>query len=256
MNDTKIKALAATVVVADLAVGFALGYKVAEKRLRDKYEAQLAEDIASVKATYQDMAQKEGVFSTPEGAAALLIPDEEERERIILDAGKKAFEQYASTALKDAPEQIAQALDLTQHNVFDTAAADEDLDAAGVPWDAGLPAREGDRPYIVTVDEFMESENDQLTITYYDGCGTLTDEKERILDDIDNLVGLANLNEFGRGSKDEHIVYVRNETISTDFEIVREMDTYSHAVLGIVEDEPVKPAPRKRKPKASVRDDG
>lgn len=72
-------------------------------------------------------------------------------------------------------------------------------------------------PYLITVDEFDElPEYDKLTVTYYSGDMTLTDDKDELMD-IESTVGHEALNVLG---SDNPCIYVRNDRIAVDYEIL------------------------------------
>lgn len=82
-----------------------------------------------------------------------------------------------------------------------------------------------DDMYVITPDEFAELEDYEThSLTYYQD-GVLTDEEDNPIDDIDELVGLESLESFGMYETDS--VYVRNERLKTDYEILLDMRSYS-----------------------------
>lgn len=92
----------------------------------------------------------------------------------------------------------------------------------------------GDRgPYVINTEEFSEemSHFDKLTIYYYEDDDTLTDDNEEILSDVNSIVGDA-LENFGNGSDDPEVVYVRNERMAIDYEVIRLSKSYKETVLG------------------------
>lgn len=62
------------------------------------------------------------------------------------------------------------------------------------------------------------------TLTYYPQQRILLDEDEEVVDDIATVVGWKNLNRFGDQSDDMDTVFVRNQRLDTDYEVVREED--------------------------------
>lgn len=89
--------------------------------------------------------------------------------------------------------------------------------------------------YIISSEQFYEEcqEHDKLTITYYAYDTTLADEDEAIMHDVTGTVGDEALFNFGYRSDDDNVVYVRNEKLGIDYEVVRTMASYSEEVLGI-----------------------
>jgi hypothetical protein len=83
----------------------------------------------------------------------------------------------------------------------------------------------------------MENEPDHIqhTLTYFEGDDVLTDEEDQPINETDDTVGNANLLKFGHGSKDNNIVYVRNEKLDLDFEITRSKGSYIKEVLGFIQ---------------------
>lgn len=258
MNENIIRA---SIAVGGIAVGGGAGYFLAKKHLRDYYQSQAEEQVAQVKEHY-DRRYKEGAFATPAGAVeALKIGgDEPVKEKInprtlvedilgregYVTRGTVEVTEDGLTVEVDKPDNAS--------NIFTKMNEELDLDEDGVPWDLGLPERQADEPYIIHVDEFMSSEFDQITLTYFTADDTLVDEREHIVDDVEGLVGQSHMGMFGRGSKDENIIYIRNEVIRTDFEVIHSESSYAEAVLGMTPDELEPPAPRKRKPKKDERD--
>lgn len=82
-------------------------------------------------------------------------------------------------------------------------------------------------PYVITEEEYFGThlQHDQLTLYYYKDNDVLVNaDTEEVVEDLD-IVGDSYLM-FGLGSNNEDIVYVRNDSISTDFEIVRKEGFY------------------------------
>lgn len=89
-------------------------------------------------------------------------------------------------------------------------------------------------PYIITFEQFCEDfdHHDKCTITYYQGDETLVDEEEEIIADARGLIGEETLERFGHGSDDPDVVYVRNEKMAIDYEVVRQENNYKDLVYG------------------------
>jgi hypothetical protein len=93
-------------------------------------------------------------------------------------------------------------------------------------------------PYIITLEQLEEKEHyDKLSISYYEDDDTLVDENEEVIADPVSIVGNDALNNFGEGSDDPEIVYVRNEKLETDYEVIRLSKSYAITVLGIEPEE-------------------
>lgn len=81
-----------------------------------------------------------------------------------------------------------------------------------------------ERPYIISPDEFGEYHGyDTLSLTLY-ADGVLTDDQDEIIDDIDEIVGKDSLNHFGEYEDDS--VFVRNDRLKCDYEILLDSATY------------------------------
>jgi hypothetical protein len=110
-----------------------------------------------------------------------------------------------------------------------------------------LPRRSKEYPYVIHVDEFLacEKDYDQVSITYYEGDDILADEKDVPIPKPDEIVGESNLLRFGHGSKDNRVVYVRNEILELEFEILHRDGKFSREVLGFIEHSEPRGRPRK-----------
>lgn len=82
--------------------------------------------------------------------------------------------------------------------------------------------------YVITPQAFDEYEDyDTHSLTYY-ADGVLTDEQDNVIEDVDEIVGLESLETFGMYEADS--VYVRNDRLKTDYEILLDMRPYSEVV--------------------------
>lgn len=121
-------------------------------------------------------------------------------------------------------------VDTSTGNVFETPAEDR-LSDDPMEW-----PRSSEKPFVITYNEYFEDDDDdygRITITYWEEDDILADEREQMIPDIEALVGHDNLKHFGKGSDDENIVYVRNDKIKANFEIIKDPRSYSEVVLGI-----------------------
>jgi len=100
-------------------------------------------------------------------------------------------------------------------------------------WDyeTELAERDHSKPYIIHRDEFFGDEMDcnQITITYYAGDNILCDERDTPIYNPEQVVGQL---VFGHGSNDPNVVYVRNETLDTEYEILLDHGHYQVEILG------------------------
>lgn len=105
-------------------------------------------------------------------------------------------------------------------------------------WDyeAELAIRTPDLPYTIHVDEFIADEMgyEQSTLTYYEGDDILVDEHDVPVYNHNLSVGPLN---FGHGSNDKNVVYIRSERLESEFEVLREHGLYTVEVLGYEKEE-------------------
>lgn len=80
-----------------------------------------------------------------------------------------------------------------------------------------------DKPYIITPEEFGEGEYETESLIYYDD-DVLTYENGKVIDNVDEIVGVGSLYTFGQYEDDS--VFVRNDKLKKDFEILADERNY------------------------------
>ena len=83
-----------------------------------------------------------------------------------------------------------------------------------------------EKPYVISPDEFGENgdEYETISLTYY-ADGVLADDMDEVIDDVDDVVGKDALTHFGEYEDDS--VFVRNERMRCDYEILLDSRKYS-----------------------------
>lgn len=243
-------------------VGAGVGAFVADRLLNDKYKKLAEAEIDEVREYYKEQMRKveDSAHNEIKNMLKQLGEDEEEtsdvedEDEIDEEAIKKDLKQkrvkhekqytdYTSMYKKNEEE-----LDPAEE---ESPEEEEDEEEISEHESEVMQRIVTDMPYIITSDEFT-NENlhyDKVTITYYSEDDVLADENEEIISDTDYLIGDDSLTSFGEGCDDPDIVYVRNERISTDYEIIRVYKSYSRDVLGIDDSDIKSPksSPRKRR---------
>lgn len=109
-------------------------------------------------------------------------------------------------------------------NIF--AHDDEDWD-----YEHELSTRTKENPYILHVEEYVAEEMgfDQKTAVYYDGDQIMADEENTPIYGFAAMMGDLN---FGHGSKDPTLVYIRNEVLETEWEVILVNGHFAIEVLG------------------------
>lgn len=228
--------------VLAFAVGAAVSYFFAKKR----FEGIAKQEIAEAKEYYGRLSKP----GTPTELAEALV---EKRERDIV---KGLIEPYVSDEVEQSRSRLEE---VTGRNVeVQVPGATVTADTVNIftsnepewnnfDYEEELANRSDERPYVITYDEFTDGEREyeQISLSYYEDDDTLTDDQDQPVPDPDAIVGNENLLRFGHASKDNNIVYVRNEELETDFEIVRNNHSYAQHILGFIEHSDDDRSPRK-----------
>ncbi len=152
--------------------------------------------------------------------------DEDEDVRFV-----PLSERYPEHFIEDEVEPEFNPSDLmvpnTMVHVFPDV-EDEDGD-----WDYAeeMKTRTPDAPYIIHRNEFDDNENDwpHITLTYYRADDILCDTDDT---PIYNAEKVASPLTFGKGSRDPSIVYIRNESLEIEYEVILDTGYYAREVLG------------------------
>lgn len=84
------------------------------------------------------------------------------------------------------------------------------------------------KPYVISPEEFGEFEDyERISLSYY-ADQILADEDDEKVEDVDNVVGLESLIHFGEFEDDS--VFVRNDRLKCDYEILLDQRTYSDII--------------------------
>lgn len=87
-----------------------------------------------------------------------------------------------------------------------------------------------DKPYVISPDIYgNDGDYDMVTLYYYTD-GVVADEDDEVVDDIDDIIGEDSLKHFGEHEKDS--VFVRNDRLKCDYEILRVSQSYAEDILG------------------------
>lgn len=81
-----------------------------------------------------------------------------------------------------------------------------------------------EKPYVIEPEETWEQEYPMITLTYYEKDDVLVDDRNRIIDNVDELVGKDFASHFGEYEDDT--VYVRNDGFKAYYEILRDYGRY------------------------------
>lgn len=233
--------LATAVGVGSFGLGVVVGYKVAYRNLEIAFEERMLKETEGMRQFYQQTTVSKKPFSTPEEAAAALI-----QPGTVLK----------ETAVSLTPEGIAERV--AYHKItknYTDDAGDLHIESDGIP-EISFPEPPepeqhnvfADGPAIISQEEFLENDSDfmQSTLTYYAVDNVLTDEREQVIEDPGDVVGLTNLQKFGELSSDENTVHIRNIRLGLEFELVRHEGSYRQEILGIDENPPQRPSGRDR----------
>ena len=138
-------------------------------------------------------------------------PQEKEEEPVEEKAGKLLNEGFREGLKSVKRENMVQYNKILNDNEY--SSGEEKREAKDV-----------EKPYMITVDEYAELDDYNTESLYYFEDGVLTDESENIIDDVEDIVGEEALAKFDEEEVDS--VYVRNDARKTDYEILRDMGNY------------------------------
>lgn len=138
-------------------------------------------------------------------------PQEKEEEQVKEKAGKLMNEGFREGLKSVKRENMIQYNKILNDNEYSSGEEKKE-------------AKDVEKPYMITVDDYAELDDYNTESLYYFEDGVLTDESENIIDDVENIVGEEALAKFDEEEVDS--VYVRNDARKTDYEILRDMGNY------------------------------
>ena len=176
-------------------LGAAIGSIVTWQYTRKKYEQIAQEEIDSVKE----------IFSRRESAADVEITaPKPQTAKIGKPEEKPDITEYAARLERDG---------YTNYSNVGAEQKKEEQETMEM------------KPYVISPEEFGEFEDyERISLSYY-ADQVLADEDDEKVDDVDNVVGLESLTHFGEFEDDS--VFVRNDRLKCDYEILLDQRTYS-----------------------------
>lgn len=123
-------------------------------------------------------------------------------------------------------EVIENDIEVPTINVF-MAPNDDDWN-----YELELEQRNPDVPYVIHADEYINDEMGfkQETITYYETDDIMADIQDTPLYNWYSITGEL---KWGHGSKDKNVVYIRNEKMRKEYEVLRHYGSFEAEVTGL-----------------------
>lgn len=186
------------------AVGAAIGSAVTWKVVKTKYERIAQEEIESVKETFAEYFTDHDDASTDEATQE----DEEPAHQIDWSELEDLDEEDNST--DDGQNDYTRLVEQYTNN------------------EKGGAENMTNAPYVISPYDFGELDGyRQIELTYYEGDDTLEDDEYNIVNDRNELIGADSLFTFGEYEDDA--VFVRNERLRTEFQILKDYRSYAEA---------------------------
>lgn len=233
-----IVAASALSALGGAAVTAAVSMKYFEKKYRELAE----EEIENTKHFYA-IRHKEKEFSDPVDLVRAYEDDAEETEAGTVDESRTQSEmlkeaahiltEQSYTTYNNPPQSEEEKVDVQasiRRNIFDNKAPTY---STVFDLDDELDKKNDGKPYIIEIEEYMSGDSgcSQICMTYYEEDDVLVDELDHVIEDYERTIGDDNL-KFGRGSKDNNVVYIRNDDREEEYEIVRNKRSFATEVGG------------------------
>jgi hypothetical protein len=237
-----------------LAAGFLAGFHYAKRELEEACNARADEEIAQAKKEYAVLYKKDE-YETPEGAAERLIGpaadalrkyrtaplEEDVTDKGVTKDGDLVIARtehiFRGPSDVDAARNAARGVpQVMVRNLFEEIQKEHrDNQEAEEEKRKRIRNRSEEAPYIISKEEYFRNEEDmtQSVLTYFQGDGVLCDERDDLINEIDETVGVDNLLKFGVDSGDPNVVYVRNHVLDIEFEINLSHGSYAQEVAGL-----------------------
>lgn len=195
-------------------LGAAAGSLATWKLIEKKYKDIAQEEIDSVKDTFSKMKKNEYPDKLED------YPDFEEFDDSY-DSDDEEPKSEQKIDRNNKPDIVEYAKILSETGYTNYAERQDKKEKKGVE-----PV-EDERPYVISPDEFGEKDGyENVTLTYY-ADGVLTDYFDNVISNIDEVVGFDSLDHFGEYEDDA--VFVRNEKMETDYEILRDLRDFNES---------------------------
>jgi len=214
----------ATAPLISGVVGFAIGFGVCwYKTKKEKDELnQMLNDLSEQFAELRNSYFGEDSYESFDKVV-------EESIQLELDLGADLSHGRPYNNVLNQPQDPAEIVVEHQPNFVNIFTSE----GVSMDWDYELEKenRTMDKPYILHQDEYFskETEYSQSTLTYYSGDDILVDEQEVPIYNYKAVVGDLR---FGHGSDDPNVVYVRNDKLSGEYEVIKDSGLYEIEVLG------------------------
>jgi len=225
--------------IASFGAGIGVGYflsRIKRKNLESKLE-NVEEDLRS------EIVQLEFKFEERDERLNSVIQQADQVVRKFKDEGRTCLDKHAGApiqpavrAAKDrhpsrANETILEPIDDEEDDVMVNVFRNETERDDNWDYDEEVKHRSPDHPYIIHKDEYDSDEMDfsQSSLMYYQADDVLCDEHDVPVYNAEKIVGKLI---FGHGSLDPSIVYVRNEDLMAEWEIILDRGAFQTEVLG------------------------
>lgn len=187
-------------------LGAAVGSAVTWKYVKDKYEQITQEEIDSVKETFSKCEVK--THNEPGKDAHVRAERAKEKPSVAEYAAKLREQGYTNYSNPETADNVKPGTGTGK---------EEDEDPMTL-----------DKPYTIPPEEFGELyDYEKISLVYY-ADGVLADDDDELVDDIDDVIGNESLKKFGEYEDDS--VFVRNDRLKCDYEILLDQRKYSDVI--------------------------
>lgn len=220
------------------ALGAAAGFLVGKKVYEEYYAALAQEEIDSVKERFEDKKLKlNALYTSKEGKINGMTEKEYEVKKESEQSERTNRNSLTRSSLDNNPNEQAKrnySLIGAKHE----EPKDEEDEEGPVTDVAGKTEEEMDltkvdrtEPYIIDDREFTDEfeHHDKVSLYYYNVDDVLCDEGEEIIEDREEKVGCDAIPTLDT----QTTVWVRNEPLCIDYEIISINKSYAEAVQGM-----------------------
>lgn len=197
--------------VVIFVAGAAIGSVATWHYVKKKYEQITREEIESVK----------NVFAKNAGNSSDIVTDiSESQEKAVMAREKPSIADYTKKLSSSG-----------YTNYSNSTMIDDDQEEKSDDPGPEPGKYFGDSeatPYVIPPEQFGEEDDyDCVSLTYY-ADHILADDNDQLLEDVEDTVGFESLTHFGEYEDDS--VYVRNDRLKIDYEILRDEQKYSDVI--------------------------